>query len=323
MEGIFSRAHSQNKTYKKQKIQRIRDIHLATAENDLQKLKAKLKQELQQARILNADNTLNFREFQAYFCRLLKANYKLHVTDNRGNLRVENLIEGNITKLFLHYDIKSLEYSGLNSKDGKVHSFVKRLIFDFLRFNSQEGNFLANLYPPFYISLFAKEMNDIRSKDEFLTHFFDLFLENYTSYVDHRRRQYDRVTIINELIHRLKSEQIFMDPNHVDLIHELNVTKSMEMTLRKNFNGPEARQGKLDVIALLQEPVATVFALLHAQHLSQTLMDANKEVYSKIKNMIFSLIKPCNLEDLRSFLANVMCADDESSSEEEAAAGML
>jgi len=323
MEGVFSIDHSRKKYNKKKKLETIRNFHLATADNDLQKLKAKLIHDLKQAGILYRDDTLNFRQLQVHFLYILNQNYKKQANDDKGFWRVQDLTRCNIVKLFLHYDIKCLEFSGLSSKNAKVHRYLKKLIFDFLKHDSHDGNFLKNLYPPFYQSMFAAEMHDIRSKDQLIEHMFEVFFLNYNRYVQGHLVEFDYLTIIDELRWKLKTETDIMDPHAVDLIHELNMTKSMQFTLQKNFNGPMARRGQLNVGALLREPIAIVFALLHAQQRAQALLEANTEIYSKIKDMILKLIKISSLDDLSSPLANVPCVDETLSAEEAAAVDAL
>lgn len=289
------------------KIERFKKVYLAPVNNDLQLVKLSLRNELELKQILNPNGTLNEIKFKEIVREFLTHNYEPQATD-KGKATVRDLMLSDITRVFLHYDIKLFEFKGLIKKDADMHAFLEGLLNALTPYYFTEGQRLVNVKPDSFMSIYVKNQH-IPPEQK---------LDDFINMVKKTMFSRDPISSIIPIL-KTRLDYLSIFNSSTKTINEQALYYSVSQTLSKNYNGSINCKGNLDVKTFMEEPIVLALVLFHSELQSGiSLNEVNNRAYTHIKNEVLKLIQSIDIDNLKSMIANVK-RDSTSGSHEPAA----
>lgn len=289
------------------KIKRIKELYLAPVNNDLQLVKSSLRNDLELKQILNPNGTLNEINFKESIRNFLNDNYVPQTTD-RGKTTVRTLMLSDIARVFLHYDIKMLEFKGLIKKDADMHAFLESLLNALIPKFFMDDQRLVNVKPDSFMSMYVKNQH-IPPEQK---------LDDLINMVKKTMFSRDPISSIIPILKK-RLDHLGILNMYTSLINRSALEDSISKTLAKNYNGSINCKGNLDVKTFMEEPIVLALVLFHSELQSGvSLYEVNNRAYIDIKNEVLKLIQSVDIDNVKSMIANVK-RDSTSGSHEPAA----
>jgi len=307
MEGMYIEDIGKSLKTIHRKIERFKKVYLAPVNNDLQLVKLSLRNELELKQILNPNGTLNEIKFKEIVREFLTHNYEPQATD-KGKATVRDLMLSDITRVFLHYDIKLFEFKGLIKKDADMHAFLEGLLNALTPYYFTEGQRLVNVKPDSFMSIYVKNQH-IPPEQK---------LDDFINMVKKTMFSRDPISSIIPIL-KTRLDYLSIFNSSTKTINEQALYYSVSQTLAKNYNGSINCKGNLDVKTFMEEPIVLALVLLHSELQSGILLnEVNNRAYTYIKNEVLKLIQYIDIDNVKSMIANVK-RDSTSGSHEPAA----